>query len=207
MNNPITLGIIAAAVVIIGAAIVLLGLLWQMFSLWIRAKLTRANVSLWELIGMKFRRVDADTIVRSKITAIQAGIDDKEMTTRALEAHYLARGNVPLVIRALTAARKSKKIELSFIEAAAIDLAGRDVLEAVKTSVYPKVIDCPPKGSTPPTLDAIAKDGIQLKVKARVTVRANLHRLIGGATEENNRCSCRPRYSVRDRLSGAQRGA
>ncbi len=92
MNNPITLGIIAAAVVIIGAAIVLLGLLWQMFSLWIRAKLTRANVSLWELIGMKFRRVDADTIVRSKITAIQAGIDDKEMTTRALEAHFWLAG-------------------------------------------------------------------------------------------------------------------
>jgi uncharacterized protein YqfA (UPF0365 family) len=176
--------VLAIAVVLLGVAVILLGLFWQMFSLWIRAKLTRANISFFQLFAMKFRRVDADTIVRSKITAIQAGIDDPEMTTSALEAHYLARGNVPQVIRALIAARKSKKIELSFVEAAAIDLAGRDVLEAVKTSVYPKVIDCPPKGSTPATLDAIAKDGIQLKVKVRVTVRANLHRLIGGATEE-----------------------
>jgi uncharacterized protein YqfA (UPF0365 family) len=91
---------------------------------------------------------------------------------------------VPQVIRALIAARKSKHIDLSFRQAAAIDLAGRDVLEAVQTSVYPKVIDCPPRNATQPTLDAVAKDGIQLRVKARVTVRANLQRLIGGATEE-----------------------
>jgi uncharacterized protein YqfA (UPF0365 family) len=88
------------------------------------------------------------------------------------------------VIRALIAARKSKQITLTFREATAIDLAGRDVLDAVQTSVYPKVIDCPPKGASRPSLDAVAKDGIQLKVKARVTVRANLQRLIGGATEE-----------------------
>jgi uncharacterized protein YqfA (UPF0365 family) len=91
---------------------------------------------------------------------------------------------VPQVIRALIAAKKSKLIDLSFRQAAAIDLAGRDVLEAVQTSVYPKVIDCPPHNSSQPTLDAIAKDGIQLRIKARVTVRANLQRLIGGATEE-----------------------
>jgi len=123
-------------------------------------------------------------IVKSKIMAVQAGIDDPELTSKALEAHFLARGNVPQVIRALIAARKSKQINLTFVQAAAIDLAGRDVLEAVQTSVYPKVIDCPPRGSARPTLDAVAKDGIQLKVKARVTVRANLMRLIGGATEE-----------------------
>ncbi|HAC91853.1 MAG TPA: hypothetical protein DCF63_14680, partial [Planctomycetaceae bacterium] len=92
--------------------------------------------------------------------------------------------NVPQVVRALVAARKSKMIDLSFSQAAAIDLAGRDVLEAVQTSVYPKVIDCPPRGSARPSLDAVAQDGIQLKVKARVTVRANLAQLIGGATEE-----------------------
>jgi uncharacterized protein YqfA (UPF0365 family) len=133
---------------------------------------------------MWFRRVDSRMIVKSKIMAVQAGIDDEDLTSKALEAHYLARGNVPQVIRALIAARKSKHIDLSFRQAAAIDLAGRDVLEAVQTSVYPKVIDCPPRNATQPTLDAVAKDGIQLRVKARVTVRANLQRLIGGATEE-----------------------
>src|SRR5437762_3007462 len=94
----------------------------------------------------------------------------------------IAGGNVPLVIRALIAANKAKIIRLSFREATAIDLAGRNVLEAVQTSVYPKVIDCPPRGGG--TLDAVARNGIQLKVRARVTVRANLQRVIGGAGEE-----------------------
>ena len=94
----------------------------------------------------------------------------------------MAGGNVPLVIRALIAANKAKIIRLSFREATAIDLAGRNILEAVQTSVYPKVIDCPSRGTG--TLDAVARNGIQLKVRARVTVRANLQRLIGGATEE-----------------------
>jgi uncharacterized protein YqfA (UPF0365 family) len=115
--------------------------------------------------------------------AVQAGLGD-DITARALEAHYLAGGRVPLVIQALIAAHKAKTIKLSFREATAIDLAGRNVLEAVQTSVYPKVIDCPPKGTARPSLDAVAKNGIQLKVKARVTVRANLQQLIGGATEE-----------------------
>ncbi len=176
--------LLAFGVFVLGLVIVFLGLIWQFFWLWIQARLTRANVTLWDLIGMRFRRVDAVQIVRAKITATQAGLNDPEMTTKALEAHYLARGNVPQVIRALIAAKKSKKISLTFVEAAAIDLAGRNVLEAVQTSVYPKVIDCPPKGSASPTLDAIAKDGIQMRVKVRVTVRANLQRLIGGATEE-----------------------
>jgi uncharacterized protein YqfA (UPF0365 family) len=106
------------------------------------------------------------------------------LTSRALEAHDLAGGNVQQVIRALIAAKKAKTISLTFREATAIDLAGRDVLESVQTSVYPKVIDCPPRGAAKASLDAVAKDGIQLKVKARVTVRANLQQLIGGATEE-----------------------
>jgi uncharacterized protein YqfA (UPF0365 family) len=100
-----------------------------------------------------------------------------------LEAHFLAGGNVPLVIRSLIAARKAK-LELDFKLAAAIDLAGRNVLEAVQTSVYPKVIDCPSRSAGRETLDGIAQNGIQLKVKARVTVRANLKQLIGGAAEE-----------------------
>jgi uncharacterized protein YqfA (UPF0365 family) len=116
--------------------------------------------------------------------ATQAGLDDPELTVGALEAHYLAGGNVQQVIRALIAAKKAKTISLTFREATAIDLAGRDVLESVQTSVYPKVIDCPPRGAAKPSLDAVAKDGIQLKVRARVTVRANLQQLIGGATEE-----------------------
>jgi uncharacterized protein YqfA (UPF0365 family) len=117
--------------------------------------------------------------------AVQAGLgDDTGITSKALEAHYLAGGNVPLVIRAIIAAKKAKTIELDFKLATAIDLAGRNVLESVQTSVYPKVIDCPGQNSARATLDAVAKNGIQLKVKARVTVRANLNQLIGGATEE-----------------------
>ncbi|MCA9196544.1 MAG: flotillin-like protein FloA [Planctomycetales bacterium] len=155
------------------------------FRYWIQSVTTGAGIRMWDLIGMSFRKVNAAVIVRSKIMAVQAGLDESTgLTSKALEAHYLAGGNVPLVIQALIAANKAKTIELTFQEATAIDLAGRNVLEAVQTSVYPKVIDCPAKGSKRPSLDAVAKDGIQLKVKARVTVRANLQRLIGGATEE-----------------------
>jgi uncharacterized protein YqfA (UPF0365 family) len=140
---------------------------------------------MWDLIGMTFRRVNPTVIVRSKIMAVQAGLGEETgITSRALEAHYLAGGNVPLVIRALVAASKAKIVSLDYRLATAIDLAGRNVLEAVQTSVYPKVIDCPARGTSRPTLDGMAKDGIQLKVKARVTVRANLQQLIGGATEE-----------------------
>jgi uncharacterized protein YqfA (UPF0365 family) len=175
---------IAVALVIILVLITLFAMLTKFFWLWIQAVTTGARIGLPDLVGMWFRRVDARTIVRSKIMAVQAGLGDQEVSSKALEAHYLAGGNVPQVIRALIAARKSKMITLAFREATAIDLAGRDVLEAVQTSVYPKVIDCPPRGSARQSLDAVAKDGIQLKVKARVTVRANLHQLIGGAGEE-----------------------
>ncbi len=175
---------------IIGVAVVLFFILFlgiilsSYFSLWIQSKLTGAEIGMFDLIGMTFRKVNARSIVRSKIMATRAGLIDPELTSRALEAHDLAGGNVQQVIRALVAAKKAKTISLSFREATAIDLAGRDVLESVQTSVYPKVIDCPPRGSAKPSLDAVAKDGIQLKVKARVTVRANLQQLIGGATEE-----------------------
>ncbi len=154
------------------------------FGLWIQSKLTGAGIGFLNLVGMTFRRVNSRSIVRSRIMAAQAGLSDPDLNAGALEAHYLAGGNVQQVIRALIAARKAKTISLTFREATAIDLAGRDVLESVQTSVYPKVIDCPPRGSAKGSLDAVAKDGIQLKVKARVTVRANLQQLIGGATEE-----------------------
>ena len=133
---------------------------------------------------MSLRKVNPNIIVRSKIMAIQAGLSEKDgVTTRSLEAHYLAGGNVPNVVRALIAANRAD-IPLSYKRAAAIDLAGRNVLDAVQTSVNPKVIDCPDPTKGRQTIDGIAKNGIQLKVKARVTVRTNIDRLVGGATEE-----------------------
>jgi uncharacterized protein YqfA (UPF0365 family) len=118
------------------------------------------------------------------IMAVQAGLTKNYPITRdKLEAHYLAGGNVPNVIRALVAAQRAD-IDLDWQTAQAIDLAGRDILEAVRTSVYPKVIDCPDSGSAASTLDAVAGDGVQLKARARVTVRTNIQQLIGGATEE-----------------------
>ncbi len=153
--------------------------------LWIQSVMTGARIGIFDLLGMTFRKVNPTVIVRSKIMAVQAGLADSTgITSKALEAHYLAGGNVPLVIRAIIAAKKAKTIDLDFKLATAIDLAGRNVLEAVQTSVYPKVIDCPARGAARDSLDAVAKNGIQLKVKARVTVRANLNQLIGGATEE-----------------------
>ncbi len=181
---PGSLGLIFAVIAVL-VVILVIGLIFaNYFGLWIQSQLTGAEISIFDLIGMTFRKVNARSIVRSKIMATQAGLIDPELTSRALEAHDLAGGNVQQVIRALIAAKKAKTISLTFREATAIDLAGRDVLESVQTSVYPKVIECPPRGAAKPSLDSVAKDGIQLKVKARVTVRANLQQLIGGATEE-----------------------
>jgi uncharacterized protein YqfA (UPF0365 family) len=154
--------------------------------LWFQAYMSNARVSIFSLIGMTLRQVNARTIVVSRIMAMQAGVADDPstgITTRRLEAHFLAGGNVPGVIRAVIAAHRAD-IDLDFDRAAAIDLAGRDVLEAVQTSVYPKVIDCPDRKSGKSTLSAIAKNGVELKIRARVTVRTNLAQLIGGATEE-----------------------
>jgi len=171
-----------AGIVIIGLIVVLV--MAKYFSLWIQAKFSLANVTLIDLIGMSLRKVNQNIIVRSKIMAIQAGVSEKDgVTTRSLEAHYLAGGNVPNVVRALIAANRAD-IPLSYKRAAAIDLAGRNVLDAVQTSVNPKVIDCPDPSKGRQTIDGIAKNGIQLKVKARVTVRTNIDRLVGGATEE-----------------------
>ena len=180
---PWLLGLLAAIVLaIIVAAIVI-----NYGGIWFRAYMSSANVSLLSLIGMSFRRVDTRIIVQGKIMAVQAGIGKETQTgisTRRLEAHYLAGGSVPNVIKAIIAAHRAD-IDLDFDRAAAIDLAGRDVLDAVQTSVYPKVIDCPdPKRSSRTTFSAIAKNGVELKVRARVTVRTNIEQLIGGATEE-----------------------
>ncbi|MBN2589664.1 MAG: flotillin-like protein FloA [Sedimentisphaerales bacterium] len=166
---------------LVGMFLLFIFLLVMKFArLWLQAYFSRADVKLTDLIGMWLRKVDSKTIVLSKITAIQAGL---KLTTKDLESHYLAGGRVPNVVRALIAANRAN-IELSFQTATAIDLAGRDILEAVQTSVNPKVIDCPDPKKGKETVDAVAQDGIQLKAKARVTVRANIQRLIGGATEE-----------------------
>ncbi len=156
-------------------------------SLWIQASAASARISMRSLIEMYFRQVRAPIIVNAKIMAAQAGLDISSrngITTPRLEAHYLAGGNVMSVIQAIIAAQRAG-IDLDFDRAAAIDLAGRDVLDAVRTSVQPKVIDCPdPRRSGKATLSAIAKDGVELRVRTRVTVRTNLEQLIGGATEE-----------------------
>jgi uncharacterized protein YqfA (UPF0365 family) len=170
-----------AAVIVVGLiALIFLLLVIKFFRLWLQARLSRAKVKFSELIGMWLRRVDNRSIVISKITAVQAGLD---LATSDLESHYLAGGRVPNVVRALIAANRAN-IELTWQTATAIDLAGRDILEAVQTSVNPKVIDCPDPTKGKETVDAVAQDGIQLKAKARVTVRANIKRLIGGATQE-----------------------
>ncbi|MCA9225370.1 MAG: flotillin-like protein FloA [Planctomycetales bacterium] len=177
--------LLVVTVLVVVVLLVVFAVFASYFKLWIQSVLTGASVTIFDLLGMTFRKVNAKVIVTSKIMAVQAGLnEDTGITSKALEAHFLAGGNVPLVIRSLIAARKAKIVDLTFREATAIDLAGRNVLEAVQTSVYPKVIDCPARGSAKHSLDAVAKDGIQLKVKARVTVRANLQQLIGGATEE-----------------------
>ncbi len=148
--------------------------------LWLAARFANVKVSIWALIGMRFRRVTPSLIVNPLISAQKGGID---VTIDQLETHYLAGGDVVNVVNALIAADKAK-INLVFKQAAAIDLAGRDVLEAVQMSVKPKVIDCPDPTKGTATVSAVAKDGIQLRAKARVTVRANLEKLVGGATEE-----------------------
>lgn len=155
--------------------------------LWFQAYMSSADVSMLSLIGMHFRQVRPSVIVQAKIMAAQAGLNINRrngISTQRVEAHYLAGGDVLRVINAIIAAQRAG-IDLDFDRAAAIDLAGRDVMDAVRTSVYPKVIDCPdPQRSGKTILSAIAKDGVELRIRARVTVRTNLEQLIGGATEE-----------------------
>lgn len=156
-------------------------------NIWVQAYMSSADVSLLSLIGMGFRQVNPRIIVAAKIMAAQAGLDigrRQGISTARVEAHFLAGGNVMNVINAIIAAHRAG-IDLDFDRAAAIDLAGRDVLDAVRTSVSPRVIDCPDtRRSGKAFLSAIAKDGVELRIRARVTVRTNLEQLIGGATEE-----------------------
>ncbi|MCC6322331.1 MAG: flotillin-like protein FloA [Phycisphaerales bacterium] len=171
----IVVGAILAIIFLVGAIIA-----FSFASLYFQALFSNARVGVTELIGMKLRKVDPRVVVYSRIRAVKAGLD---IPTSKIETHYLAGGRVPAVINAIIAA-KGARINLPWETATAIDLAGRDILDAVQTSVNPKIIDIPSASSPRPTIDAVAKNGIQLKVKARVTVRTNIGQLVGGATEE-----------------------
>lgn len=151
------------------------------FGVWIQAWASNAPVSLFSLIGMFLRKVNSSLIVRCYIQLRRAGLDT--ISIEEMEGHVMAGGDIRNVVNALIAADKAG-ISLNFKRASAIDLAGRDVFDAVRMSVNPRVIDCPDPKKGRLTVDAVAKDGIQVKAKARVTVRANLDRLVGGATEE-----------------------
>lgn len=181
------IGLVVAAMIGVFLALMAAFFVIRFGKLWFQAYMSSADVSMTSLIRMHFTKINSNLIVHAKIMAAQAGLDTNRRTgisTNRLEAHYLAGGNVMNVINAIIAAHRAE-IPLDFDQAAAIDLAGRDVLDAVKTSVYPKVIDCPdPRRSGKTTLSAITKNGIELRVRARVTVRTNLQQLIGGATEE-----------------------
>jgi uncharacterized protein YqfA (UPF0365 family) len=165
-----------AGALVLGVIIVLS----KFILLWIQALLSKAPVSFLQIVFMPLRKVSPGVIVNNRIAAIKAGL---QINTNQLEAHYLAGGRIGRVVSALIAAAKAN-IPLTWDMACAIDLAGRDIRDAVNTSVNPKVIDVPSGQMTRATIDGIAGDGIQLKVKARVTVRTNLDRLVGGATEE-----------------------
>jgi len=163
-------GLIVIILIFIGALLILS---FIPIGLWISALAAGAKVGIVDLIGMRFRRVSPARIVNPLIKAEKAGLN---VSVSQLEAHYLAGGNVDRVVNALIAAERAN-IALVFERAAAIDLAGRNVLEAVQMSVNPKVIETP-------VISAVAKDGIEMRVRARVTVRANIDRLVGGAGEE-----------------------
>lgn len=182
LSSPWVIAGVAVVFVIGLIFLVFLGLFARYFKLWLRGYVTRAKIAPWNLVFMSLRKVNPTVVVDAKIMAVQAGL--KGVETDGLEAHFLAGGNILRVIRALIAAHRAK-IDLNWNTAAAIDLAGRNVLEAVQTSVDPKVIDCPDaRRHGRLTLDGVAKNGIQLKARARVTVRMNLSQLVGGATEE-----------------------
>lgn len=166
------------------AALVVFGIVVSFFSVWLRALLAGASVSIFNLVAMRLRQVPYSVMVDARIRATKAGI---ELSIDDIEAQYLAGGNVIACVHALIAAQKAG-IALDWQRSCAIDLAtkgsGKSVEEAVRTSVDPKVIDCPNPEGGRSTIDGVAKDGIQVKVKARVTVRTNLDRFVGGAKEE-----------------------
>jgi uncharacterized protein YqfA (UPF0365 family) len=188
MNTLLPLGLAGWQLIVaafLGLILLVLGIIiTSFFSIWLRALLAKAPIGFLNLIAMRLRGVPGSLVVDARITASKAGI---EISTDLLEAHYLAEGNLVQTVQALIAADKAG-ITLDWQRACAIDLAtkgtGKSVLEAVRTSINPKVIDCPNPQSGRTTIDGVAKDGIQVKVRARVTVRSNLDRYVGSALEE-----------------------
>ncbi len=189
LNMPYTLALLEGLPLIIIVPILLVLLVIgfvviSFFNTWLKAMLAKAPVGFLNIIAMKLRGVPYGLVVDARITAVKAGV---ELTTDDLEAHFLAGGNLIPTVQAIIAAMKAG-ISLDWSRACAIDLAtkgsGKSVVEAVRTSVDPKVIDCPSQEGTKKSIDGVAKDGIQVKAKARVTVRTNLERFVGGAKEE-----------------------
>lgn len=182
-------GVVLGLILIVAllCLIVLVMIVFFYGPLWFQAFMSGAKISMFSLIAMSLRKVNSRLIVQAKIMAKQSGLPisgPQGITTNRLEAHFLAGGKVAHVIQAIIAAHRAD-LNLTFDQAVAIDLAGRDVLEAVRTSVNPKVIVCPDsKKSSKQTLSAVAKNGVELMVRAQVTVRTNLEQLIGGATED-----------------------
>jgi uncharacterized protein YqfA (UPF0365 family) len=177
MSNPL---LIAGLIVALIFVLIFIVMISNFLGLYVRSYVSGASVGFVDLIGMRLRKVNGLAIVNSRIQAHRAGL---KVSTAEMESHYLAGGNVQRVINAMIAANKAN-IELPWQIATAIDLAGRDILDAVQTSVNPKVIDVPNQSMGQTTIDGQAKDGIELKVKARVTIRTDIKQLVGGATEE-----------------------
>jgi uncharacterized protein YqfA (UPF0365 family) len=167
-------------IALLAVVLILMLVMFNFIGLYVRAMVSGAHVTFADLVGMRIRNVNPLVIVNSRIQAMRAGL---QVSGREMESHVLAGGNVMRVINAMIAANKAN-IDLPWNVATAIDLAGRDILEAVQTSVNPKVIDVPSSTLGQTTIDGVAQDGIQLRVKARVTVRTNIKSLVGGATEE-----------------------
>ena len=179
-NNPSNPLVWFVIIIVLFVLLVIFVVLYQFIGLYVRATVSGAKVGFVDLLGMRLRKVNALAIVNARIQASRAGLN---ITTPEMESHVLAGGDVQRVIAAMIAANKAN-IDLSWKTATAIDLAGRDILDAVQTSVNPKVIDVPSAAMGRNSIDGVAQDGIQLKVKARVTVRTNIKSLVGGATEE-----------------------
>ena len=177
LAEQITFVVLAVVLLI---AFILLIVVFKYANLYVQSVLAKADIGIFQMVAMSLRKVNPSVIVRAKIMAVQAGLS---LNANDLEAHYLAGGNVMNVVRALIAADRAG-IDLDFKVATGIDLAGRNVLDAVQTCVNPKIIDCPDPTKGKTEIAAVAKDGIQLLAKARVTVRTNIARLVGGATEE-----------------------
>lgn len=180
--NPDVGGFLLLLLLVVGVIVLILfTMVLRYVSLWFQAFVSGAPISLFNIIGITLRKIPTRVIVNARITSYKAGL--KQITVADLETHYLAGGNIINVVRAMIASDKAN-FPLTWRQATAIDLAGRDLLEAVKTSVNPKVIDCPDRLQQGDYITAVAKDGVQLKCRARVTVRTNILQLVGGATED-----------------------